>query len=363
MFKKFQIFLIFCLVFYRPVFALEPSPVLNELNNKIEEYQNKLTELGKQKDTLSNQLKYIDFQTNLTELKINQTEDSIKLLESEISSLTIKISNLDSDLNKLSTLYLYQIIQNYKLEKRTPKFLFIIQNNFNNFLTQYKYASTIQKNSQETMVKMETTRTNFDIQKAEKEKKQLELENLEKNLAEQKENLIKQKEQKNSLLSITKNDEAKYQKLKQEAENELSSLVAAAFVGKRQVKKGDILGMMGNSGYSFGDHLHFGLYTLKETDIAKWTYMNDIDSDQYIKDHMWPMAGNRAITQERGRTQYAYLYSDRFHHGIDMVSGIKSIYAINDGVAYFFRNPKSSLGNHVKLFHPDGKMTLYLHMQ
>lgn len=363
MFKNFLIFLIFCLTFSHPVFGVDADQVINEKNKIIEEYQKKLDDIGKQKDTLANQLKYIEFQTNLTELKITQAEDSIKTLQSEIGSLTIRINGLDVELNRLSSLYLYQIKQNYKLEKRVPKFLFIIQNNFNNFLSQYKYASSVQKNSQDTLLKMETTKTNFDIEKTEKEKKQIELEDLEKKLAEQKDDLTKQKEQKNSLLSVTKNDEAKYQKLKLEAENELSSLVAAAFVGKRNVKKGDILGIMGNSGYSFGDHLHFGLYSLKESELAKWSYTYDIDPDQYIKDHMWPMGGNRLITQVRGRTQYSYLYSDRFHHGVDMVSGIKSIYAINDGVAYFFRNPKSSLGNHVKLFHTDGKMTLYLHMQ
>jgi murein DD-endopeptidase MepM/ murein hydrolase activator NlpD len=70
-----------------------------------------------------------------------------------------------------------------------------------------------------------------------------------------------------------------------------------------------------------------------------------------------------SITQCRGNTKYSYLYSDHFHHGVDIVSSNKTVRAVNDGVAYFFRNPNSSLGNHVKLFHPDGKMTLYLHLQ
>jgi len=69
------------------------------------------------------------------------------------------------------------------------------------------------------------------------------------------------------------------------------------------------------------------------------------------------------ITQSRGQTQYSYLYSDHFHHGIDMVSPNKAVRSISDGVAYFFRDPSSSLGNHVKVFHSDGKMTLYLHLQ
>lgn len=73
------------------------------------------------------------------------------------------------------------------------------------------------------------------------------------------------------------------------------------------------------------------------------------------------------ITQGRGATQYSYLYSDRFHHGVDMVSDNKLIYAVNDGAAYYYKdrypNQKIGSGNHVKLFHSDGKMTLYLHMQ
>ena len=120
---------------------------------------------------------------------------------------------------------------------------------------------------------------------------------------------------------------------------------------------------MGNTGYSFGAHLHFGLYNLTESNIKNWTYQNDIDSSQYVKDFMWPMNSPIDITQGRGKTPYSYLYADRFHHGVDMVSKNKSIMAVNDGVAYFYRNTGSSLGNHVKLFHPDDKMTLYLHLQ
>jgi murein DD-endopeptidase MepM/ murein hydrolase activator NlpD len=72
------------------------------------------------------------------------------------------------------------------------------------------------------------------------------------------------------------------------------------------------------------------------------------------------------ITQGRGHTKYSYMYSDGFHHGIDLVSNNKTIYAAEDGVAYFFRDKypgkKTGNGNHVKLFHADGKMSLYLHL-
>lgn len=357
-------FFVFCLLYLSLIsHSYSQDQTVSDLENQIKEYTQKLLELSKAKDTLANQIQYLNSQVNLTLLKISQTEASIKVLESEISSLTLKINNLDIYLNQLSSVYIQQVNQNYRLNKHLPSIFIFSSKNFNSFLQQYKYLSLVQKNSQETLINMETTRTNYDLQKEQKERKQLELEQLKTKLAEQKTSLAKQKDSKTNLLAITKNDETRYQQLKKAAEDELNSLLRAKFVGKRNVAKGEPLGLMGNTGYSFGDHLHFGLYQLKEDQLSSWTYANDIDASQYLKDHQWPMNDPIQITQERGHTQYSYLYSDRFHHGIDMVSPTKAVKAVNEGVAYFYRNPDSSLGNHVKLFHPDGKMSLYLHLQ
>jgi len=346
---------------FRPV--LSEDAVVSDLQSQINQYTQKLLELSKAKDTLANQIQYLNSQISLTLLKISQTEASIKSLESDIADLTVKIDNLDVYLNQLSSAYIDQVNQNYRLKKHLPPFIFFMFNNFNSFFEQYKYLAVIQKNSQEMLVNMETVRTNYDLQKEQKKKKQEELEILKTKLADQKTSLAGQKDSKTNLLAITKNDELRYQQLKKAAEDELNSLLKAKFVGKRNVKKGEALGLMGNTGYSFGDHLHFGLYDLQENDLNSWSYTNDIDSVQYIRDHEWPMNDPIQITQERGHTRYSYLYADKFHHGIDMVSTNKTVKAVNDGVAYFFRNTESSLGNHVKLFHPDGKMTLYLHLQ
>jgi len=355
--------IVFLLLFFFSISPARSVDLVSDISTKIEEYTIKLFELSKSKDTLVNQIKYLDTQYSLTELKIKQTEASIVQLQTEIADLTIKIKELDVSLNQLTAVFIEQINQNYRLNKRLPYISILFTGNFNHFFEQYKYLTRAQKSSQDTLLEMETARSNLDTQKQIKSQKQKDLSALETKLEVQKKDLGNQKKSKLVLLTITQNDEARYRKLKTQAETELSSLLAAKFVGSRQVNRGDALGLMGNSGYSFGDHLHFGLYNLREDNLSKWSYFDDIDALDYLKNHVWPMNSPLEITQERGRTKYSYLYADRFHHGIDMVSTNKTVRTVENGVAYFYRNPGSSLGNHVKVFHPDGKMTLYLHLQ
>ena len=197
---------------------------VTDLQAKINEYSAKIEELTKAKNTLSNQIKLISSQIDLTLLKISQTETSIKALETDIAALTVKIDNLDVYLNQLSSIYINQVAQNYKLQKKTPSLDIFLAGNFNGFLEQLKYLSLAQKSNHDMLINMETVRTNYDIQKEEKKQKQQKLEDLKTTLASQKISLNKQKIAKNNLLEVTKNDEKRYQQLLTEAQNQLRQL-------------------------------------------------------------------------------------------------------------------------------------------
>jgi peptidoglycan hydrolase CwlO-like protein len=231
---KIKFFLLFLTSFYlliKPVNLFAEECDLSKCNSSdsscIQTVQTaceqKLTELGQAKDTLSNQISFLDSQYQLALLKITQTENSIRALEKEIASLSVEIGKLEGKINNLSAIYINQIIQTYKLQKKYPSFAYLLSDNLNSFLTQHQYMTSIQSNSKQTLINMETIRYNYDQQKILKEEKQTELEQLQKTLASQKSSLATQKTTKNNLLEITKNNEQKYQQILDDARAQLSA--------------------------------------------------------------------------------------------------------------------------------------------
>ncbi|MFA5024899.1 MAG: hypothetical protein WC503_00120 [Candidatus Shapirobacteria bacterium] len=196
--KFFLILFIVSTLFSFDIFAVEDYQ-----NMSVEQLDKLKTELIKNSSSLSSQIKLISIQIAQTQQKIRLTTINIATLKSDIKNLTIKIGTLDVSLNDLSAAYLEQISQNYKLQKKIPLYNFIIFGNLNDYFERYKYISMIQKNSQNILFNLETTRTTLDREKQFKAQKQRELELLEIQLAKQQKDLNSQNNIKNELLQTT----------------------------------------------------------------------------------------------------------------------------------------------------------------
>jgi peptidoglycan hydrolase CwlO-like protein len=196
--KIFFLLLLILLTFFSTAVLAQDYENMSET-----ELSNLKDQLIKNSTSLSNQIKLISIQIAQTQQKIKSTTASISTLKNDIVDLTGKIGNLDISLNDLTAQYIQQISENYKLQKRIPGFIQIFSGNLNNYLENYTYISRIQRSSQDTLLNLETTRTDLAQEKEAKAQKQAELETLEKTLASQQKDLTAQNTIKNQLLQTT----------------------------------------------------------------------------------------------------------------------------------------------------------------
>ena len=359
-----------------------------DLKEKIAEYERQIEGLQKQADSLNKEISLMDRQIKITTLRISQSEVEIKALKAEIEVLSGKITRLDGSLDTLSRILLSRVAETYKKGRLDPVALLLSSKSFSEFITQYRFLQAVQAHDREMLLAMEQTRTSYDEQKQLKEKKQADLEELQKQLESQKKQLDTQVADRKRLLDETKGKEANYQKLLAAAREELEAILGI-LEGKgkeveiKKVGEGERVASIipTASCNSNGPHLHF-MVTKDGQTFNPFDYLTGADYENCSGSSCgsgdgdpfnphgnwnWPINPKIRFTQGYGYTwavQHTWvgrIY--RFHNGIDLQSPSLEVKAIKPGTLYAGSYIGGCVLKYVRIHHDEGNIdTYYLHV-
>jgi peptidoglycan hydrolase CwlO-like protein len=401
---RFWIYALIIALFASIVWAVHnpPTPVLaahqgqqtpDEIEKQLQDTQNQINQLTdqlntakSQENTLKGELTYIDNQNKLTQLKIQETQFQIKKLNSEILDLNGRIDRLSGSVDKLSNLLLNRIVTTYKYGQIDNLDLIFSANGFSDLLERLKYVQIIQENDKRVLYQLQATKSTYNDQKTDREKREAQQQKLQKDLSTYQQQLADQKQAKTELLRTTQNNEANYQKLISRLREDADSLTRALGgqgVKLGAVKKGDRVAGVGSSGCSTGPHLHFEVMTPAHVENNHIVGSeNKVDPKPYLDSGKFTKvlsnySGNDACSNGGScndgdiSTRFHQWYSvlgGSYHTGLDIIDPWGTpIYASDDGDAYAFSDSKpcsltKTVGKGVAIDHHNGIVTLYWHI-
>ncbi|NCS31976.1 peptidoglycan DD-metalloendopeptidase family protein [bacterium] len=359
---------------------------LKTQESKKAEYERKINELKSQEQNLQNQMAYLETQESLTLLQQEETRNSIAstlaLIENvslDINGLSEKQGNLTQSISDIEKVLSARVRSSYQLGSTQSSFA-LTPDVYSTNVIHGKYLQALQLLDVDLFEKMTGTREVYVVQQQElenlkndQEQLKVQLEDQNHMLDQQKVELQTQQSTKAWLLSVTANEESQYQNLLSQIEEEIRSIKAAlSSVGTKigDVKQGDVIAHLGNTGCSTGAHVHFGFY------------VNGVASDPSgrLSDgtFIWPVE-NYVVTNRFNDPTTALWYQQNFgipgHNGIDMYDasfgrGVEGapIFATADGVAYQVSDNKAcsftgTVGKGIRVDHSDGTKTIYWHVQ
>lgn len=388
------LFLLFTVVSISPFLshsislAEDPAQTLDALQRRKTEIENNIKILEKQASSLKKEIGLMDNKINITTIKIQEAETGIKLRQEELGRLSGdigmvagKIDVLGETLAQQKEVFSARAVAAYKNGSPSYLEMFLGSSDFSFFINKLKYLQVFETNDNKFLRQMEDTRKVFQTQKiilADKkdqvEQIKVQIETNKKNLEQYKSLLAKQKIDKQKLLSLTLNDETKYQQLLTQILAEIESVAKSLKGGVKigEVKKGDVIAHEGNSGCVLpsptsanpvaGAHLHFGVY---KDGVA-------VDPKPFLDrgDLGWP-ENPTFVTQNFGDNYDFYMrnFGIPGHNAIDMSHGYGTpIIAVDDGVAYETGDSRqyaswcNGKAHGIRIEHPNGLITIYWHV-
>lgn len=347
--KFFITFLIFPFLAVGSVWAITPAELqiaiedknneLANIRNQIQETQGKLEELTSQSRSLGKEIQKLDYTINQLNLGIRLSEVNIEKLELELESLKDKKIDTERniDLTKVAMGASLRELQ----RKGDENLLQVLLKNSS--LAEGVLEIQSLKDLQESLVLNSAQLENLNvelgenIEEAKITKAELEVEN--RNLKARKALAAEEKQEKNSLLKQTKNQESLYQKQLKDLEEQQDLIDAQITAIEDELRL----------------QLGPGFIPPRITGAFAWPVILGKDG------------GVGRISQRFG--QKSYLYRGRPHNGLDVAAPTGTlVYAAQDGrVARVDNNDRSSwrkyqYGKYILVEHGNNLSTLYAHL-
>lgn len=296
-----------------------------------------------------------------TESSIAQTEENIRLAEIEIQILSGQIQDKERELATQKENLFETTRVMYENGNQSAIEVVVGSNSFSDVINRAQYLDSLGYRIEDTITKINQIKADLENKRTEQEKKKESLNTLRNQQVAQKRGLDSQKSEKNKLLSSAQSAQASYEAKVAEAKQalvELNARIAKLQKGEGRangpnVKKGEIIGYEGSTGFSTGPHLHFTVYQNGTAQNPRNWLGGQLS---------WPM-DNFRITQEFGPAGWSSPWYS-FHNGIDMASNDgygAPIRAAADGVI-IWHGWNGGYGNAVIIDHGGGLWTLYGHM-
>lgn len=383
--KAFAVFALFLMSFMAVPFPVGATlqDDLNNVNDKINEARDELADIKAEKNSLQGQINAFNREINSIEYQISLTDKKIALLNSQIIQTQKEFNRAEADL-KRARLQLSEIVKAMYEDGQLSTLEVVVKSgSFSEYVNRSEYMEQMQvkvKDNADTVVAL---KNKLEMQKKLLETNKQETVDLRTEQASQRNEIGSRKSAKDNLLIATKGNEVEYQALLKKLQKEQDAIEAKMWSGSNNyvslgtVKKGDIIGYIGNSGYSSGPHLHFETRSAASCTIKGKSY-NQCPKNplSYIGDGYFehPATGpGVSISQYYGSSSWTSAYS--FHTGMDLRDGGRGtpVRAAADGEiiyrdsgwsnTFYLANPVVTYGNVVKIRHSNGMYTLYAHLR
>jgi len=349
----------------------------SELDKLIEQQNQKITQSREQAKSLKEEVESI-------EKEIKAVQDNMATLDAEIGTAQKDIDFINNDIRlNEATLKREQeklkkgIAILYEKGEVDPVTVLASSDSVSSFLNQQNYLVSINEDIASSYRKIKEIRKGLEDKKKDLGKKLEEQKVLKGARERQKEELETRLLAKNTLVEQTKGDEALYQQIIDQAmkdKSEVGSMVRAMSSGAspvaiglpysgaragQRVHRGEVIGRLGNTGFSTGPHLHFGVYRGGQ----------DVDPMQFLSTNMLshPVPG-ATVTQGFMGTYSHKGRGPGWPGGVDFSTTEGTpVRAAKEGVVIFEGVGKgginSGFGHYVVIDHQNGFLTLYGHLK